>query len=92
VAYLGLDTQYAPTAVTLNLGRVLTDERTLERHALADSDSEEGELVALDAHMARTVYLARNTLTAAASRERRLRMTIRRALTQPAAMASCSNN
>lgn len=80
VAYLGLDTQYAPAAVTLDLGRVLADERTLERHALADRSADEAELVALDAHMARTVYLGRSVLTAMACRESRLRTDIRSVL------------
>jgi hypothetical protein len=83
VAYLGLDTQYAPSAVGLDLGRVLTDERALERHALADRAAEEAELIALDAHMARTVYLGRNVLAAAACREERLRAAIRRGLRDP---------
>jgi hypothetical protein len=65
---------------------VLADGRTLERHALADSDADEAELVALDAHMARTVYLARNALVAAAAREGRLRQDIRQALRQPASI------
>jgi hypothetical protein len=80
VAYLGLDTQYAPTAVTLDLGRVLADDRTLERHALADSDADQSELIELDAHMARTVYLARGPLNAAVSSEDRLRQRIRTGL------------
>jgi hypothetical protein len=83
VAYLGLDTQYAPGAVSLDLGRLLADDRTLERHALADRESDESELVALDAHMARTVYLSREVLSAFAAREERLRGDIRRALRDP---------
>jgi hypothetical protein len=77
VAYLGLDTAYAPAAVTLDLGRVLADEDTLERLAIGDRASDESELTGLDAHMSRTVYLARDVLSAMACREARIRGEIR---------------
>lgn len=77
LAYLGLDTQYVPTAASVDLGRVLADDALFERLVLATSDADESELLGIDLHMSRGVYLAPEVLTAAARRERGLRRCIR---------------
>jgi hypothetical protein len=80
IAYLGLDTHYVPTPVSLNLGQVLADPDTLVRLVAAGDEAVEDELTGLDAFLGRHVYLGSEVLTAVAARERTLRRWLRRSL------------
>lgn len=62
VAFLYLDAEYSPTALSLRLGRVLSSPSELERLLDPDSAAEEDELGSLELFLARRVYLAEEVL------------------------------
>jgi len=80
IAYLTLDTTYAPSHVRLSLSQLLSDPMAFKRSALSSTDVDEAELAGLDSFMSRQVYLAEPVLKVAAEVEDSLRSLTREAL------------
>jgi hypothetical protein len=80
IAYLALDTTYAPSYVRLSLSQLLSDPQAYRRLAIAARDVDEAELAGLDAFMSRQIYLAEPVLRIAAERDYDLRRLIRSSL------------
>ena len=82
LAFLSLDSHYAPSVVGLKLTQILSDPPALAKLALHDAelDTEEDELRGLEQHLYHDVYLSRASLLAIAVRENRLRQEIKRSL------------
>lgn len=77
IAYLALDTTYAPSHVRLSLSQLLTDAAAFRRLAVGASDVDEAELAGLDAFMSRQIYLSEPVLRMVAERDFDLRHRIR---------------
>ena len=82
LAFLSLDSHYAPSVVGLKLTQILSDPPALAKLALHDAelDTEEDELRGLEQHLYHDVYLSRASLLAIVVRENRLRQEIKRSL------------
>src|ERR1700674_1695040 len=80
VAYMSLDTHYTPSALRLDLGELLSDERALEHFVLLRQPAQQDELGGLEKQLYDEIYLGPQVLRAIASVESDLRARIRRRL------------
>lgn len=62
-AFLYLDAEFSPTALSLRLGRILSSPTELERLLDPDAAAADDELVGLEEFLARRVYLSEEVLT-----------------------------
>ena len=77
VAYLGLDTHYAPALVNLNLAQIFTDNKEISSIIYARSEENGNPLSLLEKYLYERLYLAERSLQAITERDGKLREKIR---------------